>query len=113
MSSSDFFRNFQPLFESKDVDMEEKVTKAEEKRKADKEDAAVKALAKDKKASNVKETAGAFFRKYSDIIKEAEEDDADDKKDEDKDEDKDDKKKEWVPPWKKDGKKDDKSDDKK
>lgn len=73
MSSSDFFRNFQPLFESKDVDMEEKVTKAEDKRKADKEDAAVKALDKDKKANNVKETAGAFFRKYADIIAEAEE----------------------------------------
>jgi len=69
--SSDFFKKLQPLFEAKDSDLEKAVCKAEDKKKADKEDAAVKAL--DKKPANVKENAADFFRKYSNIVTEAEE----------------------------------------
>lgn len=94
MSSSDFFRKFQPLFEGKEVtenrwaannpdkDQDEEFEKAQcaadDKRKADKEDAACDAAdKKDKKPKNTKESAGEFFRRYADIITEAEEDDED------------------------------------
>jgi hypothetical protein len=59
---------------------ENKQCQADDKRKADKEDAACKALdkeKKDKKPKNTKESAGEFFRRYADIITEAEEDDED------------------------------------
>jgi hypothetical protein len=122
MSSSDFFRKFQPLFESKEEDAaskkradkraaeeeawakskgtpkkdvkegwsdenpdddksdwaEREQCKADDKRKADKEDAACKALDKAKKPKNTKESAGEFFRRYADIITEAESDDEED-----------------------------------
>jgi hypothetical protein len=72
MSSSDFFRKFQPLFESamstKAADAaDDRVTKAKETKAKKKEEK------EDKKPKNVKENAADFFRKYSDIIKEAEE----------------------------------------
>lgn len=51
---------------------ENKQCQADDKRKADKEDAACKALdKKDKKPSNVKETASEFYRRYADIVNEA------------------------------------------
>ena len=100
MSSSDFFRNFQSLFESSstqtnDLDKQSRgllATKdgdkalAGVKKKVDDEYGSDKnkdpktnktedgeEVYETKQASNVKETAGAFFRRYSDIIKEAEE----------------------------------------
>jgi hypothetical protein len=93
MSSSDFFRKFQPLFESamstKAADAaDDRVTKAKETKAKKKEE--------EKKPKNVKENAADFFRKYSDIIKEAEEkeevkeevkDDEEDEKDEVKESD--------------------------
>ena len=59
MSASDFFRKFQPLFEAK-----------EDNKKDDKIE--VKKPDEEKKPTNVKETAAEFFRKYSDMVTEAE-----------------------------------------
>ena len=66
-NSSDFFKKFQPLFEAKDDD---KNDKKDEKKK--------EKIKSDKKANNVKESATDFFRKYADIIVEAESDDDED-----------------------------------
>lgn len=71
-NSSDFFRGLQPLFEAKEDGKKGKkpewLTKAEEK--AEEKEG--------KKPANVKETAADFFRKYSDIIAEAEDYDDED-----------------------------------
>lgn len=74
-NASDFFRKFQPLFESK-----EEAKKDDKKTKMDKnldnyKKGNVRANWADKaerKSANVKETAADFFRKYSDMIAEAE-----------------------------------------
>jgi hypothetical protein len=72
-NSHDFFKKFNNLFEGKDPD-DSYDEKRQEKVDADcaAEDAAKKKK-EDKKPANVKENAADFFRKYSDIIKEAEE----------------------------------------
>ena len=90
MSSSDFFRKFQPLFEAKEekggYDKNGKVKKDgaydagghyDAEADADENDAKADA-AKDKAYEskgpvNTKESAAEFFRKYSDMIVEAEE----------------------------------------
>ena len=101
-NSSDFFRAYQPLFEEKEDGKKGK--KPEWLTKVEK-DAEEK---EDKKPKNVEETSANFFRKYSDIIKEAEEDDedpdvaaADKVKGKDKQTQKDAEKK--LPPWLKKG----------
>lgn len=78
MSSLDFFRNLQPLFESKDDDQHFGGDKTEkELKKNPGSDIHKPNEKKDKKPANVKETAGDFFRRYSDIIAEAEKSDED------------------------------------
>jgi hypothetical protein len=73
MSSSDFFRKFQPLFEAADPkDDKKKLQDPPKEVKIDK-DLTKKGYGKQGKATNVKENSADFFRKYSDIIKEAEE----------------------------------------
>jgi hypothetical protein len=61
-NSHDFFKKFNTLFEGKECSEEKEVKKEEEKKDE-----------KKKQPANVKENAADFFRKYSDIIKEAEE----------------------------------------
>lgn len=68
MSSLDFFRKLQPLFEA--ADLQKAGAKAVKNIKADA--AKKKKEEAEKKPANVKETAGEFFRRYSDIIVEAE-----------------------------------------
>jgi len=70
-NASDFFRQYQPLFEAKEDGKKSKKPEWLTKVETDSEEK------KDKKPKNVEETAANFFRKYSDIIKEAEEDDED------------------------------------
>lgn len=56
----------------KGEEMEKAQCKADDERKAKKENAACDAMdKKDKKASNVKETASEFYRRYADIVNEA------------------------------------------
>jgi len=70
MSSSDFFRNLQPLFEAADLQKAGaravKNIKDNERKKKEEEQ---------KKPANVKESSVDLLRKYSDIVKEAEEND--------------------------------------
>jgi hypothetical protein len=78
-SASDFFRKTNQLFEAKDNDGEYDSTETKiEQAKADKEAKVDAQIKKSKKPfsnlkANVKESAADFFRKYSDIIAEAEE----------------------------------------
>lgn len=87
MSSSDFFRKFQPLFEAKEEAKDDKKKGFFQNKNIPKEDnledppEEVKVEGKEKKvkeskavnATNTRATGAEFFRKYSDIIKEAEE----------------------------------------
>ena len=74
--SSDFFKKLQPLFEDKAESGMSKKGKAADTDQSDREYIAQRqkkeAEKKAEKPANVKETATDFFRKYSDIVTEAE-----------------------------------------